>query len=122
MGAAGFLATFHLVGKQMVDRHDPLLLSFWVFVVAAVFWAVAQPWWRFDPSVLTESTSLLGRLGAYSVPVWVGLLWVILLGTLAPYALEVAGLRYLTATTTGVVEHAGARHRGRRGRLGWRRS
>lgn len=56
-----------------------------------------------DPSVLTESTSLLGRLGAYSVPVWVGLLWVILLGTLAPYALEVAGLRYLTATTTGIV-------------------
>ncbi|MET0882716.1 MAG: DMT family transporter [Acidimicrobiales bacterium] len=103
LGAAGFLATFHLVGKQMVDRHDPLLLSFWVFVVAAVFWAVAQPWWRFDPSVLTESTSLLGRLDAYSVPVWVGLLWVILLGTLAPYALEVAGLRYLTATTTGIV-------------------
>ena len=103
LGAAGFLATFHLVGKQMVDRHDPLVLSFWIFVVAAVFWALAQPWWRFDPSVLTESTPLLGRLDAYSVPVWVGLLWVILLGTLAPYALEVAGLRHLTATTTGIV-------------------
>ena len=103
LGAAGFLATFHLVGKQMVDRHDPLVLSFWIFVVAAAFWAVAQPWWRFDPSVLTESTSLLGRLDEYSVPVWVGLLWVIVLGTLAPYALEVAGLRHLTATTTGIV-------------------
>jgi drug/metabolite transporter (DMT)-like permease len=103
LGAAAFLATFHLVGKQMVDRHDPLVLSFWIFVVAAVFWAVAQPWWRFDPSVLTESTSLLGRLDEYSVPVWVGLLWVIVLGTLAPYALEVAGLRHLTATTTGIV-------------------
>jgi len=103
LGAAGFLATFHLVGKQLVDRHDPLVLSLWIFVVAAVFWAVAQPWWRFDPSVLTESTSLLGRLDDYSIPVWVGLLWVIVLGTLAPYALEVAGLRHLTATTTGIV-------------------
>jgi len=103
LAAAGFLATFHLVGKQMVDKHDPLVLSFWMFVVASVFWAVAQPWWDFDPSVLTESTSMLGRLDQFTIPVWVGVAWVVVLGTLAPYALEVAGLRHLTATTTGIV-------------------
>ena len=103
LAAAGSLATFHLVGKHLVDRRDPLVLSFWLFVVASVFWAVAQPWWRFDPSTLAESASLLGRLDAFSVPVWAGLLWVVVLGTLSPYALEVSGLRHLTATTTGIV-------------------
>ena len=103
LGAAAFLATFHLLGKHMLETKDPLVLSFWMFAISSVFWAVAQPWWEFDPSVLTGSTSLLGRLAGITIPVWLGVLWVILLGTLAPYALEVFGLRHLSATTTGIV-------------------
>ena len=101
--AAALLATFHLLGKHMLERRDPLVLSFWMFAVSSVFWAIAQPWWEFDPSVLTETTSLLGRLDQFEIPVWLGVLWVIVFGTLAPYALEVAGLRHLSATTTGIV-------------------
>ena len=103
LAAAACLATFHLLGKHLLERRDPLLLSFWMFAVASVFWAIVQPWWRFDPGVLTETTSLLGRLSSLSAPVWLGVLWVIVLGTLAPYTLEVAGLRHLPATTTGIV-------------------
>jgi drug/metabolite transporter (DMT)-like permease len=103
VAAAGFLATFHLLGKHMLERRDPLVLSFWMFALSSVFWAVLQPWWNFDPGVLGESVSLLGRLDQFSLPVWVGVLWVIVLGTLAPYSLEVAGLRHLPATTTGIV-------------------
>jgi drug/metabolite transporter (DMT)-like permease len=101
--AAAMLATFHLLGKHMLERRDPLVLSFWMFAISSVFWAIAQPWWEFDPSVLTETTSLLGRLDQFTIPVWLGVLWVIVFGTLAPYALEVAGLRHLSATTTGIV-------------------
>ncbi len=103
LGAAAFLATFHLLGKHMLETRDPLVLSFWMFAISSVFWAFVQPWWDFDPGVLTESTSMLGRLAAYTIPVWLGVLWVILLGTLAPYALEVFGLRHLSPTTTGIV-------------------
>ncbi len=103
LGAAALLATFHLLGKHMLETKDPLVLSFWMFAISTVFWTVLQPWWDFDPGVLTESTSLLGRLSAYTIPVWLGVLWVIVLGTLAPYALEVFGLRHLSATTTGIV-------------------
>jgi drug/metabolite transporter (DMT)-like permease len=35
--------------------------------------------------------------------VWVLVLWVIALGTLAPYALDLAALRHLSATTVGAV-------------------
>ncbi|HEX8803378.1 MAG TPA: EamA family transporter, partial [Acidimicrobiales bacterium] len=102
-GAAACLATFYLLGKRTVERRDPLTLSFWMFVFASLFWAVAQPWTDFDPGVLARPASLLGALGGASVPVWVALAWVVALGTLAPYALEVAALRHLTPTTTGVV-------------------
>ncbi len=103
LGAAGCLAVFHLLGKHTVERHEPLTMTFWMFVFASVFWAVVQPWWDFDAAILTESTSLLGRLSGHSVPVWVALAWIVVLGTLAPYALELAGLRRLTPTATGVV-------------------
>lgn len=102
-GSAACLATFYLLGKHALQRHDPMTLSFWTFIFASLFWAVAQPWWSFDPSALTARTSLLGALGGVQLPVWVALGWVVVLGTLAPYALEVAALRHLPATTTGVV-------------------
>lgn len=103
LAAAALLATFHLLGKHMLETRDPLVLSFWMFAISSVFWSVLQPWWEFDAGVLTDSTSLLGRLAAYSIPVWSGVLWVVVLGTLVPYACEVFGLRHLSATTTGIV-------------------
>jgi drug/metabolite transporter (DMT)-like permease len=103
LGAAACLATFYLLGKRTLDRHEPLTLSFWMFVIASVFWAVAQPWSSFDASVLTHSASLLGSLDGLSVPVWAAVGWVVVLGTLMPYALGVAALRHLTPTATGIV-------------------
>jgi drug/metabolite transporter (DMT)-like permease len=97
------LATFYLQSKRSVAARDPLSLSAWMFAFAALFWAVAQPWWAFDPSVLTEEVSLLGTFADSTAPVWVALLWVIVLGTLVPYAFEVASLRHLPPTVTGLV-------------------
>lgn len=102
-GAAACLATFYLLTKRTLEQRDPLALSFWIFAFAAAFWALAQPWWQFDPSVLGETTSLLGSLQGVSVPVWLGLAWVVVLGTLAPYAFAIASLRHLAPTTTVVV-------------------
>jgi drug/metabolite transporter (DMT)-like permease len=103
LGAATCLATFYLVGKSTVERHDPMTLSLWMFAFASLLWAFAQPWWNFDFGLLGEPVSLLGALDGIDVPMWLPLLWVVLLGTLAPYALQVAALRHLTPTTTGVV-------------------
>jgi drug/metabolite transporter (DMT)-like permease len=103
LGAAACLATFYLLAQHTVERRDPLNLAFWMFAFAAGFWSILQPWWRFDAGVLAERTSLLGRLDGVEAPVWAALAWVVVLGTLAPYALEVAALRHLPATTTGII-------------------
>jgi drug/metabolite transporter (DMT)-like permease len=102
LGAAVCLAAFYLLSKRALRQHDPVALSFWMFAIAAVFWALVQPWWRLDPSSLTQPASLLGSLGTVSVPVWVPLVWLVLLGTLLPYALEIASLHHLSPTTTGI--------------------
>ncbi len=103
LGAAVCLATFYLLGQHTLEGRDSMTVFFWMFVFATIFWAIAQPWWDFDVSSLTGSTSMLGHLSGVTVPVWVALTSVILLGTLTPYALEMAALRHLSATTTGIV-------------------
>ena len=103
LGAGACLATFYLLGQHTIDDLDPITTSFWMLVFAAAFWAVAQPWWSFDFGVLTQRTSLLGAADGVLVPVWLPLAWVVVLGTMAPYALEVTALRHLAATTCGVV-------------------
>jgi drug/metabolite transporter (DMT)-like permease len=103
LAAAACLATFYLLGAHTVERRDPLNLAFWMFTFAAIFWSILQPWWHFDPAVLAERTSLLGAFDGVDVPVWLPLAWVVVLGTLAPYAFEVAALRHLPPTTTGII-------------------
>jgi len=103
LAAAGCLAAFYLVGKEALHRIHPMTLTFWMFALSAVLWAVAQPWWTFDASVLTNRASMLGAFDSVTVPLWLPIAWVIVLGTLMPYALELASLRHLTPTATGVV-------------------
>ena len=103
LAAAGFLATFYLVGKHSLASRDPISVSWWMFVVASVFWAVVEPWWQFDVGVLGEQVSLLGTVADVTVALWVPVLWIIVLGTLVPYALTMAALHHLTPTTTGIV-------------------
>jgi drug/metabolite transporter (DMT)-like permease len=62
-----------------------------------------MPWWTFDTSVLTGETSMLGAFETVVTPVWVGIAWVILLGTLVPYSLNLAALRHISPTAVGVV-------------------
>jgi drug/metabolite transporter (DMT)-like permease len=103
LGAASCLAAYFLLSKHTLARRDPISLTFWMFAFAAIFWAVAQPWWRFDAGMLTRRVSMLGAFESTRLPLWAPIVWVILVGTLAPYALNIASLRHLPATTVGVV-------------------
>ncbi len=124
-GAAGCLAAFFVRGKAFLDgslhlgfnsdpsvhlsaaptlrRHHPLTISFWMFAVASVFWAAVAPWWDFDFAVLGADASLLGSVAGTHLPVWTSVAWVVVLGTLVPYLLEIASLQHLAPTVKAVV-------------------
>jgi drug/metabolite transporter (DMT)-like permease len=74
-----------------------------MFACATAFWLVVEPLWRIDMDPLTRTTSLLGQLDGVSVPAWVPVLSVVVLGTLVPYALDLAALRHLPPATVGAV-------------------
>jgi drug/metabolite transporter (DMT)-like permease len=103
LGAATCLATYFLVGGHAVATRDPASLTFYMFAFGALFWAIAQPWWSFEPAEFAVTTSLLGVLDDVALPVWMGAAWVILLGTLAPYSLNLAALRHVPPTIVGAV-------------------
>ena len=46
---------------------------------------------------------MLGVFETAAMPIWVGIAWVILLGTLMPYSLNLAALQHISPTAVGAV-------------------
>ncbi len=103
LGAAVAFAAYFLLGERGVNSADPLHVVVWAFVVGAVALNVAAPVSGLDGSVLRSSTSLQGALVDLSLPVWVALCWVVVLGTVVPFMLELLALQHLPATVVTVV-------------------
>jgi drug/metabolite transporter (DMT)-like permease len=100
--AAVALAFFYLQGERLAGRRDPLSVVCLALGAASLFWAIVQPWWSFPFDTLTVDAALPGGV-LDTAPVWVLVLWTVVLGTIVPFALSIAALRHLPATTVGVV-------------------
>jgi len=103
LGAAVCFATYFLVGEHGVGALDPLRVIVWSFLVASVALNLVSPVTAFDTGLLDESVSLLGALADQQAPVWLLLAWIVVLGTVVPFAVELAALRDLRATTVTMV-------------------
>ena len=101
LGAAVCLATYFLMGERGTHTRDPVALTCWSFVAAALFWSVAAPWWRFDAAVLGERVPV--SIGSLELPLWVLVSWIVVLGAIVPFWLSVAGMKHLPPTTAGLV-------------------
>src|SRR3954447_13408351 len=99
--AAVCLACFYLMGERGTATRDPVALTCWSFVAAAVFWAFAAPWWSFDAGTLAERVPV--SLGSVQVPLWVLVGWIVVLGAVVPFWLSIAALRHLAPTAAGLV-------------------
>lgn len=103
LGAAVCFATYFLVGEHGVGALDPLRVILWSFLVATVALNIASPVTEVSVELLGESVSLLGVLSEYDASVWVLLSWIVVLGTLLPFGVELFALRHLRATTVTMV-------------------
>lgn len=99
--AAVSFAAYFLIAEHNVGIDDPLRVILWAFVVAAVAMNLIQPIWE-SPS-LGGSTSMLGRLHHLSAVPWVVVVWVVVLGTVVPFFLELLALQHLPATIVTVI-------------------
>jgi drug/metabolite transporter (DMT)-like permease len=101
LAAALCLATYYLMGERGTVTRDPVTLTCWSFVAAALFWSLAAPWWAFDASVLGESVPV--SIGAARLPLWLLVVWIVVLGAVVPFWLSIGALRHLSPTTAGLV-------------------
>jgi drug/metabolite transporter (DMT)-like permease len=101
LAAAVCLATYYLMGERGTHTRDPVALTCWSFVAAALFWSVAQPWWNFDVAVLGERVPV--SIGALQLPLWLLVAWIVVLGAMVPFWLSIGALRHLPPTTAGLV-------------------
>jgi drug/metabolite transporter (DMT)-like permease len=104
LAAAVAYAAYVLMAEHSLrGGRDAYSLLAWGFGLAALFWAVVQPWWSFPWELVQGDVSLLGRLENLSAPVWLLLAYVVVLGTVVPFAMLVSALHHLPATRMTIV-------------------
>ena len=101
--AAVTLTVYFVVGERQMASTPPLVVAFWTMAFAAAFWAIFSGWWTLQPSTLVHPVPLGGNLAGVVVPLWIPIVWNILLGTFAPFFLSFRALKTLSATAAGVV-------------------
>jgi drug/metabolite transporter (DMT)-like permease len=101
-GAAVALALYYVLGEKLVVDRDPVSLTMWGFFFATVFWAVVQPWWSFPWETLDLTAQPFGADGP-AIPGWALIAYMVVLGTVVPFALVLQSLRHLRATQASVV-------------------
>lgn len=101
--AAVALAAYYLMGERGLAERDPLSLSAWTFLFATVLWSIVQPWWTLPWGALATSAPLPGPLAAASAPLWALVVWIVLLGTVAPFLLVLGAIGRLGSTRVGVL-------------------
>ena len=97
LGAAFCFALYILVAEREVERRDPISLACLGFLFAALFWALVQPWWTFPDAMVGTGADL-----AWGLPVWILMAYMIVFGTIVPFALVIGALRHIAAPRAGV--------------------
>lgn len=99
-GAAAALALYYVTAEAQVrgpGGRDPVSLTMWGMGMAAIAWAVIQPWWLFPTDALGGAVEgLAGTLPA--LPIWGLATWLVVLGTVVPFSLVVLSMRHLRAS------------------------
>ena len=97
LAAATSYALYLLLAERELERRDAISLTAYGFLFASLFWAVVQPWWSFPTGVFDDAAA-----GAWDLPVWSLMTWMVVLGTIVPFGLLVSSLRFIPATRAAI--------------------
>ncbi|MPZ71668.1 MAG: EamA family transporter [Nitriliruptorales bacterium] len=103
LAAAVSLATYYLLSEHGLGQRDTLSLTAWTLGFSALLWSIVQPWWTLPFDVLSSDVALPASLGAMSSPVWLVVVGIVLLGTVAPFLLVLSAISELGATRVGLL-------------------
>lgn len=103
IGAALTFSAYFLIGEAGVADLAPMRVLVWSFGVAAVCMNLFAPLTGLDRDLLDDQASMLGALAHLHAPVWALLVWIVLVGTLAPFGLFLLALTRASATTVTTV-------------------
>lgn len=99
--AAVSFATYFLLGEHHVGFDDPLRVILWAFAFATIVMNAIAPIWKIG--TLSGDAALLGSLDDHALPLALVVAWIVLLGTVTPFFVQLLALRHLPATVVTVV-------------------
>ena len=97
------LTAYFLIGKSFGTSRTALSLTVWGLGMASLTWLISMPVWEFPFEVFTIDMDLKGVFAGNTLPGWLLILWIIVMGTIVPYLFVIAGLRLLSASTSSVI-------------------
>lgn len=96
------LAGYFLIGDLLGKTKSSGAIAVWGFGVASLILFFTLPVWNFPVSALSNELNLLQRFDQFSLPGWALILWIVIMGTIAPYLLVISGLKILSASTASI--------------------
>lgn len=96
------LAGYFLIGDRLGKTRSSASITTWGFGVTSLLLFFALPLWTFPTEIFTKEMNLLGRFADQTLPGWVLILWIVVMGTVLPYLCVVTGLKILSASTASV--------------------
>ena len=96
------LTAYFLIGKSFGTSRSAMSLTVWGLGMASLAWSSSMPLWNFPFEVFTIDMDLMGVFAGNTLPGWMLILWIIVMGTIVPYMFVISGLRLLSASTASV--------------------
>ncbi|MBU3646367.1 MAG: hypothetical protein FGM49_06140 [Candidatus Nanopelagicaceae bacterium] len=96
------LAGYFLIGDRLGKTMSSAAISIWGFGVSSALLFFVLPVWNYPTEVFTKDLEMLGRFSDYTLPGWVLILWIVVMGTIAPYLFVVSGLKLMSASTASI--------------------
>ena len=101
--AAITCAGYYLLGAKLVGTRNSTSLTCYGFIVATFFWSIVQPIWRFPFAILSSKIPLQGISENKSLPGWILILYIALMGTVLPYLLVIIAMKSISASQASVI-------------------